>query len=59
MQRAKQNRNIEAYMRPAEIQTGEELYECFNCNERVEDADGRICERCGGELYHLGKARDL
>ncbi len=46
-------------MRPAETESGVELYECFDCNERVENADRRICEKCGGELHHLGRARDL
>ncbi|MFC6753132.1 rubrerythrin-like domain-containing protein [Halorubrum tibetense] len=43
-------------MRPNCKNSGEELYECFECGARGE-TPGR-CE-CGGELQHLGRSRDL
>lgn len=46
-------------MRPSDTDTGEELYECFDCGRRMSDADSRVCEYCGGKIRHLGRPRDL
>ncbi len=45
-------------MRPSVDESVIELYECFKCGGRTDTAiDG--CDRCGGELRHLGRSRDL
>jgi len=46
-------------MRPSKLDSGEEVYECFDCGERTTDAEQRLCESCGGTLRNLGKSRDL
>lgn len=46
-------------MRLINIEHGVEVYECFECGCRVEKADPGTCEKCGGELLHLGRSRDL
>lgn len=35
------------------------VYECFECGRRVTDPLSRDCDRCGGELRNLSRARDL
>jgi rRNA maturation endonuclease Nob1 len=46
-------------MRLESMEVEEELYECFECGERVESPTGRICESCGGTLRNITRARDL
>lgn len=46
-------------MRPSEPDTDEKLYECFDCGERTTAPEGKSCDACGGELRHIGAARDL
>ncbi len=35
------------------------MYECFGCGKRTEDADTRVCTRCGSSMRNIGAARDL
>jgi rRNA maturation endonuclease Nob1 len=46
-------------MRPSEPEEGNEMYECFECGARIEQAEGRTCGSCGGALQNVGRARDL
>jgi DNA-directed RNA polymerase subunit RPC12/RpoP len=46
-------------MRPSDIQTGTNVYECFDCGARTEAPDGTRCAECGAELLRLGRSRDL
>lgn len=46
-------------MRPTEPDYEEELYECFDCGERIDAPETRVCPDCGGELRHISRSRDL
>jgi len=46
-------------MRPSDSIDDGELYECFECGDRAESPDRRICESCGGTLKNINRSRDL
>jgi rRNA maturation endonuclease Nob1 len=33
------------------------LFECLDCQKRVEDPEGRLCGECGGYLQNIGVPR--
>jgi rRNA maturation endonuclease Nob1 len=47
------------HMRPEPTDESVEMYECWDCGERVSEPDGRLCRECGGSLNNLGRGRDL
>jgi rRNA maturation endonuclease Nob1 len=46
-------------MRPTIDNETESVYECVQCGARIEAADSRVCDECGGELLNLSRERDL
>jgi len=46
-------------MRPSTIEVDGEVYECFECGDRIESPDGRVCDSCGGTLRNITRPRDL
>jgi DNA-directed RNA polymerase subunit RPC12/RpoP len=46
-------------MRPADIDTGAELYECTDCGNRVQEPETRVCETCNSKLKNISRPRDL
>jgi rRNA maturation endonuclease Nob1 len=46
-------------MRPDSDTKGEPVYECFGCGNRAENADTRVCDRCGSRMRNIGAGRDL
>lgn len=46
-------------MRPKDKEYGSEMYECLSCGVRVDTPESRVCPDCSGELWHLGRPRDL
>lgn len=46
-------------MRPNTIESGGEVYECFECGNRIESPTGRVCGSCGGTLRNIARSRDL
>ncbi|PSP27136.1 hypothetical protein BRC65_07560 [Halobacteriales archaeon QH_2_65_14] len=46
-------------MRPKDVESGKELYECLECGERVEAPETKVCDSCGSRMKHIGRPRDL
>ncbi|SEH51717.1 hypothetical protein SAMN05192561_10444 [Halopenitus malekzadehii] len=46
-------------MRPeTEINT-DSVYECFDCLDRTVDPETPTCDDCGGDLWNIGRSRDM
>ncbi|QHS17642.1 rubrerythrin-like domain-containing protein [Halopenitus persicus] len=46
-------------MRPKTDVETESVYECFDCLARTVDPETPTCDDCGGDLWHIGRSRDM